>query len=132
MKVKIKPIISRGPCNALRQDLYHYMYVCYISTDGLMCTWGCPQQKKKKKKNTPRSTVQSLRERPTKLFGNTPRIKGTFGDKYQVCSSRILQLPKILPRNRNWHSKIHHFGLLHSGSIFQFSDMVNSSFLSVS
>ena len=48
-----------------------------------------------------KSTVRSLMEQPTQFSGNTPQAQGSYGDKYQACSGRFLQLSnsaEILPR----------------------------------
>ena len=48
-----------------------------------------------------KSTVQSLREQPTQFSATPLSTQGRYSDKYQACSSRVLQLSnsaEILPR----------------------------------
>ena len=49
--------------------------------------WGVHGEKIRK------STVRSLMRQPTE-FSSTPlSAQGSYGDKYQACSSRVFQLP---------------------------------------
>ena len=48
-----------------------------------------------------KSTVRSLMEQPTQFSATPLSAQGSYGDEYQACSSRVLQLSnsaKILPR----------------------------------
>ena len=48
-----------------------------------------------------KSTVRLLMEQPTRFSATTLSAQGSFGDEYQACSSRVLQLSnsaEILPR----------------------------------
>ena len=48
-----------------------------------------------------KSTVRSLMEQPTQFSATPLSTQGSYGDEYQACSSRVLQLSnsaEILPR----------------------------------
>ena len=55
-----------------------------INIIGLICSFGCPQRKTKK------FTIRSLRERPTQHSATPFSTRGSYDDKYQACSSRVL------------------------------------------
>ena len=57
--------------------------------------WGVHGEKLRK------STVRSLMQQPTEFTSTTHSAQGSYGDKYQACSSRVLQLfnsAETLPR----------------------------------
>ena len=48
-----------------------------------------------------KSTVRSLMEQPTQFLATPFSVQGSYGDEYQACSSRVLQLSnsaEIWPR----------------------------------
>ena len=48
-----------------------------------------------------KSTVRLLMKQPTQFSATPLSVQGSYGDEYQVCSSRVLQLSnsaEILPR----------------------------------
>ena len=64
------------------------LMACYIA-------WGVYSEK------THKSTVQSLMEQPTQFSATLFSAQGSYGDKYQAYSTRVLQLSNstdILPR----------------------------------
>ena len=46
------------------------------------------------KKKVRKSTVRSLRERPTQFLATQLSAQGSYSHEYQACSSRVLQLSK--------------------------------------
>ena len=60
-----------------------------------------------------KSTVQSLMEQPTQFLATPLSAQGSYGDEYQACSSRVLQLAnsaEILPRvaSKRWQEVLSH------------------------
>ena len=95
-----------------------------------------------------KSTVRSLMEQPTQFSVTPLSTQGSYGDEYQACSSRVLQLSnsaEILPRvasereqeatseNTIFYPIIDCSEILlrRSSSIFQLPNTVDSTFLSV-
>ena len=83
--------VSREPHNALRRDLHRYvgkdLWIPMILVLFAYCiAGGCPRRKIRK------STVRSLMEQPTQFSATPLSAQGSYGDEYQACSSRVLQL----------------------------------------
>ena len=83
--------VSREPHNALRRDLHRYvgkdLWIPMILVLFAYCiAGGCPRRKIRK------SSVRSLMEQPTQFSATPLSAQGSYGDEYQACSSRVLQL----------------------------------------
>ena len=95
-----KTIVSREPHNALRRDLHCYvgkdLWIRMILVLFAYCIAGGVHGEKIRK-----SAVRSLMEQPTQFSATPLSVHGSYGDEYQGCSSRVLQLAnsaEILPR----------------------------------
>ena len=58
-----------------------------------------------------KSTVRSLMEQPTQFSATPLSAQGSYGDEYEACSSRVLQLSNSTKIGK-WHPKIHYFSRL--------------------
>ena len=95
-----KTIVSREAHNAKRRDFNRYIGKdLYIPTILVLlayylalCVYGETLRK---------STIRSLIRQPTQLSAKLLSAQANYGDKYQACSSRVLQLSnsaEILPK----------------------------------